>query len=180
MDITNAVDVIYRNFENRKKGLSRALLDQQDQLYEQCDPKKEENLCLFGELDGSWSVRQPEECVPPQIPEPCLGINYARDGLRREDWLQIVAMHSDCWLYSVAFFEATKLDCWARAHLFQRINSEPTLHEILKIMLVAERCDKSQKNTNCNGSVSRRQSSTTTDNQYKELEDSDLTDQLEE
>ena len=49
-----------------------------------------------GEPDGSWKVDLPEEEVPPELPEPVLGINFARDGMqrcaalarptRREEW----------------------------------------------------------------------------------------------
>ena len=36
-----------------------------------------------GEPDGSWKVDLPEEEVPPELPEPVLGINFARDGMQR-------------------------------------------------------------------------------------------------
>jgi hypothetical protein len=42
--------------------------------------------------------------VPPEIPEPALGINFARDGMNEKDWLALVAVHSDSWLLSVAFY----------------------------------------------------------------------------
>ena len=51
-----------------------------------------------GEPDGSWTVDQPAEEVPAELPEPCLGINFARDGMLRRDWLALVAVHSDAWL----------------------------------------------------------------------------------
>lgn len=51
-----------------------------------------------GEPDGSWTVDQPAEEVPAELPEPCLGINFARDGMQRRDWLSLVAVHSDAWL----------------------------------------------------------------------------------
>ena len=41
---------------------------------------------------------QPAEEVPAELPEPCLGINFARDGMPRRDWLALVAVHSDAWL----------------------------------------------------------------------------------
>ena len=55
------------------------LLLQVEQLWEQCDPAKE-NLCLYGYSDGTWEVTLPCEEVPPELPEPTLGINFARDG----------------------------------------------------------------------------------------------------
>ena len=44
----------------------------------------------------------PSEEVPPELPEPTLGINFARDDVSRRDWISLVAMHSDSWLLSVA------------------------------------------------------------------------------
>jgi len=46
----------------------------------------------------------PAEEVPPELPEPALGINFARDGMQEKDWLSLVAVHSDAWLQSVAFY----------------------------------------------------------------------------
>jgi len=42
------------------------------------------------------------------------GINFARDGMVRKDWLALVAVHSDAWLMSVAFYYGAKLDANAR------------------------------------------------------------------
>lgn len=67
-----------------------------------------------GNRNGGWSVELPAEEVPPEVPEPCLGINFARDGMARKDWLALVAVHSDAWLMSVAFFYAVKLDANGR------------------------------------------------------------------
>ena len=52
-----------------------------EDFYAQCDPDKE-NLCLYGNPDGSWEVQLPAEEVPPELPEPALGINFARDGMQ--------------------------------------------------------------------------------------------------
>ena len=108
-----------------------------DDLFAHCDPERE-NLCLYGEQlgrdfvccpappasacffscegtrDGNWSVELPVEEVPPELPEPCLGINFARDGMQRRDWLALVAVHSDSWLMAVAYFYAVKLDAAGR------------------------------------------------------------------
>jgi hypothetical protein len=59
-------------------------------------------------------VELPAEEVPPELPEPCLGVNFARDGMSRKDWLALVAVHSDAWLMAVAFFYAVKLDASGR------------------------------------------------------------------
>lgn len=42
--------------------------------------------------------------MPPELPEPALGINFARDGMQEKDWLALVAVHSDAWLLAVAFY----------------------------------------------------------------------------
>lgn len=67
--------------------------------------------------------------VPPELPEPVLGINFARDGMHRKDWLALVAVHSDCWLLSVAFFYGAKMDRQGREKLFKMLNQYPTLYE---------------------------------------------------
>lgn len=46
----------------------------------------------------------PAEEVPPELPEPALGINFARDGMQDKDWLSLVSVHSDAWLLAVAFY----------------------------------------------------------------------------
>ena len=51
-----------------------------DQFYLAADPQKE-NLCLYGHPNSTWSVELPAEEVPPETPEPSLGINFARDGM---------------------------------------------------------------------------------------------------
>lgn len=66
-------------------------------------PEKE-NLCLYGLPNEQWEVNLPAEEVPPELPEPALGINFARDGMEDKDWLSLVAVHSDSWLLSVAFY----------------------------------------------------------------------------
>lgn len=65
---------------------------------------EKENLCLYGLPSETWEVNLPVEEVPPELPEPALGINFARDGMQEKDWLSLVAVHSDSWLLSVAFY----------------------------------------------------------------------------
>jgi Alfin len=55
-------------------------------------------------------VDLPAEEVPPEMPEPALGINFARDGMQRRDWLSLVAVHSDSWLLGLAFYQAARLN----------------------------------------------------------------------
>lgn len=67
-------------------------------------PTEKENLCLYGFPNEQWEVNLPAEEVPPELPEPALGINFARDGMQEKDWLSLVAVHSDAWLLAVAFY----------------------------------------------------------------------------
>ncbi|MCI78294.1 PHD finger protein ALFIN1-like, partial [Trifolium medium] len=50
-----------------------------------------------------WKVNLPAEEIPSELPEPSLGINFARPGMQKTDWLSLVAAHSDSWLFGVAF-----------------------------------------------------------------------------
>ena len=76
-----------------------------------------------GEPDGSWALDLPAEEVPAELPEPCLGINFARDGMARKEWLALVAVHSDAWLMSVAFYYGAKLNMDQRYQFFLHIES---------------------------------------------------------
>ena len=89
-----------------------------------------------GNRNGSWSVELPAEEVPPELPEPCLGVNFARDGMARKDWLALVAVHSDAWLMAVAFFYAVKLDALGRCvqQLSTHVSSLPG-HTALVLLL---------------------------------------------
>jgi hypothetical protein len=65
---------------------------------------EKENLCLYGFPSEQWEVNLPAEEVPPELPEPVLGINFARDGMQDKDWLSLVAVHSDSWLIAIAYY----------------------------------------------------------------------------
>mmetsp|Transcript_9279 Transcript_9279/g.16374 ORF Transcript_9279/g.16374 Transcript_9279/m.16374 type:complete len:233 (-) Transcript_9279:760-1458(-) len=121
---------IHADYLGRRSGLLRALTEEADKLYEKCDPKLD-NLCLYGQPNGQWLVGPPAEEVPPELPEPCLGINFARDGMSRTDWLSLVAVHCDTWLLSVAFYFGVKLDSTSRQDLFHLINQQATLFEVV-------------------------------------------------
>lgn len=126
----HTVDGIFNDLTQRRKGLIRALTIDVERFYELCDPNQD-NLCLYGQQDGTWEVALPVEEVPPELPEPALGINFARDGMQRKDWLKLVAVHSDAWLLAVAFFYGAKLNKQAREQLFKQINTRPTVFETL-------------------------------------------------
>ncbi|KAK6947086.1 Alfin, N-terminal [Dillenia turbinata] len=59
----------------------KALTTDVEEFYQQHDPKKE-NLCLYGFPNEQWEVNLPAKEVPPKIPEPILGIKFARDGMQ--------------------------------------------------------------------------------------------------
>ncbi|PNX64299.1 PHD finger protein alfin1-like, partial [Trifolium pratense] len=48
------------------------------------------------------------EEIPSELHEPPLGINFARSGMQKTDWLSLVASHSDSWLFGVAFYYGTQ------------------------------------------------------------------------
>ncbi|XP_020584583.1 PHD finger protein ALFIN-LIKE 3-like isoform X2 [Phalaenopsis equestris] len=127
-----SVDEVFKDFKGRRAGLIKALTNDVDDFYQQCDPDKE-NLCLYGFPSEQWEVNLPAEEIPPEIPEPALGINFARDGMREEDWLSLVAVHSDAWLISVAFYFGSRFgfDRAERKRLFDMINDLPTIFEVV-------------------------------------------------
>ncbi|XP_051148601.1 PHD finger protein ALFIN-LIKE 4-like [Andrographis paniculata] len=129
---SRTVEDVLIDFKARRKALIRALTTDVEDFFQQCDPEKE-NLCLYGFPNEEWEVNLPAEEVPPEIPEPALGINFARDGMQEKDWLTLVAVHSDAWLLSVAFyfgarFGFNKAD---RNRLFNSINDLPTIFEVV-------------------------------------------------
>ncbi|XP_074294836.1 PHD finger protein ALFIN-LIKE 4-like [Silene latifolia] len=124
------VEQVFRDFKGRHVGLIKALTSDVDEFYAQCDPEKE-NLCLYGFPSEQWEVNLPAEEVPPELPEPSLGINFARDGMNKKDWIALVAAHSDAWLLSVAFYFGARFgfDKADRRRLFNMINDLPTVYE---------------------------------------------------
>lgn len=125
-----SVEEIFKDFSGRRDGLLKALTTEVDDFYRQCDPEKD-NLCLYGYPDESWEVNLPAEEVPPELPEPALGINFARDGMQRKDWLSLVAVHSDAWLLAVAFYYGARFDKNERKRLFNMINELPTVFDVV-------------------------------------------------
>ncbi|KAL2899654.1 PHD finger protein ALFIN-LIKE 5 [Bienertia sinuspersici] len=126
------VEEVFRDFKGRRAGLIKALTADVEEFYQQCDPEKE-NLCLYGFPSEQWEVNLPAEEVPPELPEPALGINFARDGMQEKDWLALVAVHSDAWLLSVAFYFGARFgfDKADRRRLFNMINEHPTIFEVV-------------------------------------------------
>ncbi|XP_031288038.1 PHD finger protein ALFIN-LIKE 4-like isoform X1 [Pistacia vera] len=126
------VEEVFRDFKGRRAGMIKALTSDVEEFYQQCDPEKE-NLCLYGYPNEQWEVNLPAEEVPPELPEPALGINFARDGMQEKDWLSLVAVHSDAWLLAVAFYFGARFgfDKADRKRLFAMINDLPTIFEVV-------------------------------------------------
>ena len=97
---------------------------------------EKDNLCLYGYANEAWEVALPAEEVPPEMPEPALGINFARDGMKRRDWLSLVAVHSDAWLFSVAFFFAARLNGNDRCSSFLCYGCYTPLLQIGKVAML--------------------------------------------
>ncbi|XP_019095329.1 PREDICTED: PHD finger protein ALFIN-LIKE 7 isoform X1 [Camelina sativa] len=130
--IPRTVEEVFSDFRGRRAGLIKALSTDVQKFYHQCDPEKE-NLCLYGLPNETWEVNLPVEEVPPELPEPALGINFARDGMLEKDWISLVAVHSDSWLISVAFYFGARFGFGKneRKRLFQMINDLPTIFEVV-------------------------------------------------
>lgn len=65
---------------------------------------------MYGLPNESWEVDFPVEEIPPEIPEPVMGINFARDEMAKRDWLALLAKHCDSWLMAVAFYFGARLN----------------------------------------------------------------------
>ncbi|KAK0572389.1 hypothetical protein LWI29_030914 [Acer saccharum] len=126
------VEEVFRDFKGRRAGMIKALTTDVEDFYQQCDPEKE-NLCLYGFPNEQWEVNLPAEEVPPELPEPALGINFARDGMQEKDWLSLVAVHSDAWLLAVSFYFGARFgfDKADRKRLFAMVNELPTIFEVV-------------------------------------------------
>ncbi|XP_077224026.1 PHD finger protein ALFIN-LIKE 5-like isoform X2 [Tasmannia lanceolata] len=126
------VEEVFRDFKGRRAGMIKALTTDVEEFYQQCDPEKEK-LCLYGFPSEQWEVNLAAEEVPPELPEPALGINFARDGMQEKDWLSLVAVHSDAWLLAVAFYFGARFgfDKNERRRLFGMINELPTIFEVV-------------------------------------------------
>ncbi|XP_076914377.1 PHD finger protein ALFIN-LIKE 2-like [Bidens hawaiensis] len=159
--MASTVEEIFKDYSGRRSAILRALTYDVDEFYGICDPEKE-NLCLYGHPNERWEVSLPAEEVPPELPEPALGINFARDGMNRKDWLSLVAVHSDCWLLSVAFYLGARLNSFERKRLFSMINEMATVFEV-----VSERKPVKEKASAAeSGSKTKRSS----DGQIKSME----------
>ncbi|XP_059662032.1 uncharacterized protein LOC132308078 isoform X1 [Cornus florida] len=152
------VEEVFRDFKGRRAGIIKALTINVEEFHRQCDPEKE-NLCLYGFPTEQWEVNLPAEEVPPELPEPALGINFARDGMQDKDWLSLVAVHSDAWLLAVAFYFGARFgfDKADRKRLFNMINDLPTIYEVVTGMAKKQAKEKSSA-SNHSGNKSKSNS----------------------
>ncbi|XP_009340458.2 PHD finger protein ALFIN-LIKE 4 [Pyrus x bretschneideri] len=151
------VEEVFTDFKGRRAALIKALTTDVEDFYQHCDPDKE-NLCLYGFPNEEWEVNLPAEEVPPELPEPALGINFARDGMQERDWLSLVAVHSDAWLLSVALYFGAifGFDKTERERLFNMMNDLPSIFEVTAV--IAKRQSK-EKSSVSNNSIHRPKSS---------------------
>jgi len=168
---------VFRDFRGRRAGMIKALTTEVEKFYQLCDPEKE-NLCLYGLPNETWEVNLPAEEVPPELPEPALGINFARDGMDEKDWLSLVAVHSDAWLLAVAFYFGARFgfDKDARRRLFQMINGLPTIFEVVTGTTKKQTKEKTPNNSsksNKSNSKPSRQSEIKTSKMAPPKEDDD-------
>ncbi|KAH9328020.1 hypothetical protein KI387_000128, partial [Taxus chinensis] len=127
-----SVEDVFKDFKGRRAALIKALTTEVEDFYNQCDPDKD-NLCLYGLPSEQWEVNLPAEEVPPELPEPALGINFARDGMHEKDWLSLVVVHSDAWLSAVSIYYGARFgfDKNDRKRLFNLMNELPTIFEVV-------------------------------------------------
>nr|BAG93565.1 unnamed protein product [Oryza sativa Japonica Group] len=83
--------------------------------------------------------------------------------MHRRDWLSLVAVHSDSWLLSVAFFFGARLNGNERKRLFSLINDHPTVLEALS----DRKHGRDNKSGADNGSKSRHSGKRANDVQTK-------------
>uniref|UniRef100_A0A0E0PHY8 PHD finger protein ALFIN-LIKE n=1 Tax=Oryza rufipogon TaxID=4529 RepID=A0A0E0PHY8_ORYRU len=153
-----SVEDIFKDFRARRTAILRALTHDVEDFYAQCDPEKE-NLCLYGYANEAWQGALPAGGGPPQLPEPALGINFARDGMTRRDWLALVAVHSDSWLVSVAFYYAARLNRNDRKRLFGMMNDLPTVYEVVSGSRQSKERDRSGMDNSSRNKISSKHTS---------------------
>lgn len=179
------VEEVFRDFRGRRAGMIKALTTDVEEFFQQCDPEKE-NLCLYGYPSEQWEVNLPAEEVPPELPEPALGINFARDGMQEKDWLALVAVHSDAWLLAVAFYFGARFgfDRSDRKRLFIMINDLPTIYEVVTGSVKKQVKEKSSmtNNSSTKAKTNSKQSGSESQGKYskpvqQKMEDEDVDDE---
>ncbi|CAO2819015.1 unnamed protein product [Amaranthus hypochondriacus] len=129
MNYPRNVEDVINDFKARRLGIIKALTKDFEEFYQLCDPNQP-NLCLYGFPDQQWEVNLPP---PSDLPEPRLGINFVRDTMSKQDWLAMVALHSDAWLYSLASYFCTKFnfDKADKKRLFSKLSDFNSITKII-------------------------------------------------
>ncbi|XP_058213568.1 PHD finger protein ALFIN-LIKE 4-like isoform X2 [Rhododendron vialii] len=181
MENPRTVEEVFRDFKGRRAAVIKALTADVEEFYQQCDPEKE-NLCLYGFPSEQWEVNLPAEEVPPELPEPALGINFARDGMQENDWLALVAVHSDAWLLSVAFYFGARFgfDKADRKRLFNMVNDLPTVFEAVTGAAKKQAKDKTSVSNHSNNKSKTNQKSLKPPKAKKEEEEEGLDEEEED
>ncbi|KAK9705514.1 hypothetical protein RND81_07G062900 [Saponaria officinalis] len=175
-----SVEQVITDFKGRRAAIIKALTTHVEEFYQQCDPEKE-NLCLYGFPNEQWEVNLPAEEVPPEVPEPALGINFARDGMQLKDWLALVAVHSDAWLLSVAFYFAARFgfDKNDRKRIFNMMNDLPSVFEVVSGTAKKQSKEKASVSNN-SSSKSKTNSNTKSGKISKTVSEKEGDDGMEE
>ncbi|XP_028190437.1 PHD finger protein ALFIN-LIKE 4-like isoform X2 [Glycine soja] len=179
--LSRSVEDVFEDFKGRRAGIIKALTTDVEDFYSQCDPEKE-NLCLYGSPNEQWEVNLPVEEVPPELPEPVLGINFARDGMQEKDWLSLVAVHSDTWLLALAFYFGARFgfDKTHRNRLFSMINELPTIFEVVTAKKQVKEKSSVSNNSGSKSKSNSKAASETQGRQSKPLQPKDEDEGLEE
>ncbi|XP_047330115.1 PHD finger protein ALFIN-LIKE 3-like [Impatiens glandulifera] len=143
----NTVEEIFQDYSVRYGAVHRALTTDFEEFFNLCDPENE-YMCLYGDSDGSWRVSNATDEVPTDLPEPTLGLLVGRDLMKRQDWLSLIALHTDCWLIALAFRFALHFDYKERNRLFNLINEMPTLHNLISLKKQDDNVDKDDDDDN--------------------------------
>jgi hypothetical protein len=135
-----SVEEVFEAYKGRREGLLDALTCDIDELIRQLKSRRNEDLYLIGFPDGGWALRRPAYELPVLRPEPTIGINrvmirscksckrvkngehHYAEPADESLWLQLMAVHSDAWLVSSAFYDGSNLSKLERSRLFDLIN----------------------------------------------------------
>ncbi|KAL0828208.1 hypothetical protein Bca101_051886 [Brassica carinata] len=157
------VEEVFRDYNGRRNGMIKALTTGKTLMFMSSTafviPVSVPFIDLISD-DGNedWEVNLPAEEVPPELPEPVLGINFARNGMLEKDWLSLVAVHSDAWLIAVAFFFGARFgfDKADRKRLFNMVNDLPSVFEV--VVEFAAKKQSKEKSSVSNNSSNRSKS----------------------
>ncbi|XP_074314938.1 PHD finger protein ALFIN-LIKE 4-like [Silene latifolia] len=127
------VEEVLMDFKGRRAGIIKALTKDAELFYKLCDPNHPD-LCLHGLPNQQWEVKPSPPSPPPsELPKPLSGINIVRDATSKEEWLSMVALHSDAWLHALAssFSAKCKFVQADRNRLFKKISDMPSIFELI-------------------------------------------------